>query len=152
MVQVITNLDLNQRALRALQAPEHVQWDPADNHWRVSSAAFAPQSDGTISVDLEEAQRRDSLPLTHGYPPVDRAVGLVAHTVARLESDGFKVTHVPVEGNDYHGQAAGSPSKGKRRTLAKECEIISAIDGDEAQRQENEKLAREAQKAATPSG
>ncbi len=146
MVHVIAVLDVSKRALRALQAPEQVQWDPADNQWRVSSAAFAPQSDGTISIDLEEAQERDGLPLTHGYPPVDRAVGLVAHTVERLQTDGFKVAHVPVAGNDYHGEAAGSPSKGKRRRLASECETIVPLDGDEAQRHLNEKLAQEAKK------
>lgn len=147
MVAIIGKLAPNLRALRALQAPEFVHMDPSTNKWRASSAAFKPQSDGTISVDLEEALVRDGLPLTHGYPRVDRAVGLVAHTVERLVKDGFTVTHVPVAGNDYHGEAAGKPSSGISRRLAAECEEIVAISGAEAERIRDEKLARQAQRA-----
>jgi hypothetical protein len=74
------------------------------------------------------------------------AVGLVAHRVDRLQAAGFTVEHVPIDGNDYHGEARGKPSTTERRALAATCEIIVALDGDEARRHEDEKLAREAQK------
>lgn len=138
-------LDEGERALRTLQAPEQVVFDPLKEQWVVSPGAFKPQSDGTISVDLEQIQKLDNKPLTHGYPRVARAVGLVAHTVGRLKQAGFVTTHVPETGNDYHGEARGKPSRTERRTLADTCEIVVGLDGDQAQRFLDEKLAREAQ-------
>jgi hypothetical protein len=144
---VLQNLRGDARALRTLQAPEQVQFDPAINRWVVSPAAFKRGRDGTISVDLEEVQQADGLPLTHGYPRIGRAVGLVAHAVSRLREAEFVVSHVPIEGNDYHGQAEGAPSGAARRALAETCEIVVAIEGDVARRLRAERLARDAQKA-----
>ena len=89
-----------------------------------------------------------SLPLTHGYPRVPRAVGLVAHSVERIRLNGLIVCHVPIEGNDYHGETSGNPSRGKRRKLAADCEIIVPLDGDEAERLKSEQLALAAQRQA----
>lgn len=153
MREVLETLRGDLRALRTLQAPEQVQFDPAVDQWVTSSAAFKQQSDGTISVDLEEVLRLDGHPLTYGYPRVARAVGMVAHTVGRLTTDGFAVTHDPLEEteeheeNDYHGIAQGKLSSAKRGRLADTCEIIIPIEGDVAQRHHDEKLARQAQKA-----
>lgn len=135
------------RVLRTLQAPEQVSFDPLTGQWVPTSAAFRPQSDGSISVDLEEAQVRDGLPLIHGYPRVGRAVGLVAHTVARMKAAPYTVTHEIVPENDYHGEARGKPSSSVRAKLAAQCEIIIPLDGDAARRHQDEKLARAALKA-----
>ena len=131
-------------ALRSLQAPEQVIFDPLENRWAVSTAAFKGQTDGGISVDLEEALERDGLPLTHGYPRVARAVGLVGHLVGRLTEAGFKTSHVPVDGNSYHGEAKGRPSRSERRALAADCKIVVQLDGSAAQRYADEKLAKAA--------
>ena len=146
MRDVVAELKGNRRALRSLQAPEQVIFDPLRNEWGVSPAAFRPQSDGSISLDLEEILEADDLPLTHGYPRIARAVGLVAHSVERLREAAFVVSHVPICGNDYHGEARGNPTRESRDALASSCEIIVTLDGDAAQRHHDEKLAREAQK------
>lgn len=146
MRDVIDPLRPDRRGLRSIQAPEQVVFDPLEDRWTVSPGAFKRQSDGTISLDLEEVLEADNLPLTHGYPRINRAVGLVAHAVARLRAAGFAVTHVPVEENDYHGEARGHPDRPERDALASTCEIIIALDGDEARRHLDEKLAREAQR------
>jgi hypothetical protein len=143
---IITKLVEDDRALRSLQAPEQVVFDPLENRWAVSPSAFRPQSDGTISVDLEQLLKLDDKPLSHGYPRIARAVGLVAHRVGRLGEAGFTVAHVPIEGNDYHGEAKGKPSRSERDNLAKTCEIIVDLDGDTARRHEDERLAREAKR------
>ena len=147
MSAIIRSLRGDLRALRTLQAPEQVQWDARAQNWRVSSAAFKPQSDGSISVDLEEIQLREGLPINSDYPRVARAVGLVAHRIERLRADGFDVVHVPLPDNVCHGEARGTPTQGIRKRLASECEIIIAIDGDDAQRLKLENEARKARAA-----
>lgn len=141
---VLSPLDGAYRALRTLQAPEQVVFDHGDKIWRPSTSAFKQQSDGTISVDLEEVLIRDGHPLTFCYPRVDRAVGLVAHTVERLTNEGFAVTHEPIPDNDYHGEARGKPSRTSRNSLASTCEIVVPIQGDDAQRHLDAKLAKQA--------
>lgn len=130
------------RALRTLQAPEQVIFDPAEGCWKPSSVAFKAQSDGTVSVDLEEMLIADGRPLDHRYPRVSRAVGLIAHSVDRLTTAGFTVRHVPIEGNPYHGEARGKLPGAVRRELAATCEIIVPLDGDLAQRHKDEQLAK----------
>lgn len=139
---VVDPLDQQLRALRTLQLPNHVQFDPEIDDFVVSSAAFKMQSDGTISVDLEEILSQDNLPLVHCYPRVNKAVGLVAHTVGRLVADGHEVKHQPVVGNDYHGYAKGKLSKTKRVALANSCEIIVELDKTQARQwhEESERL------------
>ena len=146
MRDVVDPLDAGLRATRSLQAPQHVQFDPATQTFEVSSSAFKKQSDGTISVDLEEVLNIDQLPLDHGYPRVNRAVGLVAHTVGRLQTAGFALSHDPIAGNEYHALARGNPSKSERVVLAETCEIIRPLDQAEAakQRAEAERLRAEA--------
>lgn len=56
---------------------------------------------------------------------------------------------MPVPGNGYHGEATGSFSKTKRRRLAEKYETVIPLDGDEAQRQLDEKLGRDAKKAVS---
>jgi hypothetical protein len=143
---VVDPLDGAFRAARSLQAPQHVQFDPATQTFEVSPSAFKKQSDGTISVDLEQVLVADDLPLDHEYPRIGRAVGLVAHTVQRLTEAGFAVSHDPLEENDYHGIAAGNLSKTTRVALAETCEIIRPLDQAEAmrQREEAERLRAEA--------
>lgn len=149
MREKLGKLNPELRTLRALQAPQHVQFDPATQQFEVSSAAFKMQSDGTISVDLEEVLIADGHELDHGYPRVARPVGLIAHKVGRLEQAGLKVSHDPLEINDYHGIAAGSASRSERRALAASCEIVRPLDQTMAMRQkeEAEKLAADAKAA-----
>lgn len=97
-----------------------------------------------MSVDLEEVLQLDGLPLTHNYPHIARAVGLVAHSVQRLTQDGFEVAHVPLTENDYHGEAAGKPSRGTSRQLAAQCEVIVPLAAAVARRYEDERLAARA--------
>ena len=137
------------RALRTLQAPEQVVYDPVEKRWKASDGAFRTGRDGTISIDLEEALLIDNLPLTHGYPRIGRAVGLIAHNVDRLKEAGFSISHVPLDGNDYHGEARGKLSGSARRDLANTCEIIVSINGDNVQRYKDEQLAKKAQVALT---
>lgn len=149
MPPLLDQLDANLRGARTLQAPQQVAFDHGLQQYVVGPAAFRPQSDGTISLDLEEALLSDGLPIDGAYGGVARAVGLVAHTVGRLEAAGFAVSHRPVDGNDYHGEAAGSPSRSERRALADTCEIVRAIDQVEAARQQrldDERLAALARK------
>ena len=146
MRDVVDPLTAGLRATRTLQAPQHVQFDPATQTFEVSPSAFKKQTDGTISVDLEQVLTSDNLPLDHEYPRVKRAVGLVAHTVGRLTSAGFVVTHDPIDVNAYHGLARGNPSKTERVNLADTCQIVRPLDQTEAakQRDEAEKLRAEA--------
>jgi len=148
----LAELEARYRALRTLQAPEQVVFDPAENCWKVSPGAFRAQGDGTISVDLEEALLADDRSLTHAYPRVRRAVGLVAHSVGRLTAAGFGVSHVPEDGNPYHGQAQGRLPRAVRRDLAETCEIVIPLNGDLAQRYKDEQLARAAQATAQNAG
>ena len=124
-----------------------MQFDEGLQTFVVSSAAFKKQSDGSISVDLEEALKNDGLNFDAVYPgSIKRVVGLVAHTVGRLETAGLSVIHKPVNGNDYHGEARGNASKTERVKLADTCEVIREIDQAEAEKQK--RLDEEAKAAA----
>lgn len=136
MPVVIDPLAGHYRALRTVQCPQHILPNATRTGYRVSSAAFKMQSDGTISVDLEEALLRDDLALTAHYPGVDRAVALVAHTVEVHQSYDAAVTHVPVPGNDQHGEVRSNvgrkPMERAARALADTCQEIVPIDAPAA--------------------
>ncbi|WCP71583.1 hypothetical protein [Sphingomonas hankookensis] len=138
-VEIIEPLQGDLRTLRTIQAPHHVAV-AADGTLRISSAAFKPGRDGSISVDLEESLIRASLELTSRYPSLPRAVALVSHRVQQVRQEGLSATHVPVEGNEHHGELrfANGSTKGQikdaSRNLANNCVTIVAIDVNEVQR------------------
>lgn len=140
LAPVIAPLDERQRALRSIQAPDHVQ--PAADRpggFRISSAAFSPGTDDSVSVDLEQSLAAVGLGVTSRYPHLDRSVALVAHTIKEYSDRGSQVSHVPLIDNPHHGEArfAGltkSAIKRVQRALADSCEIIVSIDAVEAQR------------------
>lgn len=144
MRSVVEELVGSDRALRALQAPEQVVYDPLKNRWGPTSSIFRAGRDGTVSVDLEQILKLDGRDLTYNYGKLSRSVGMVAHTVERLVHAGFVVMHVPLEENDYHGEARGKLPKSKLEDLRGTCEIIVPVDGVAAQRYEDERLARQA--------
>lgn len=147
--QQLAPLQNHHRVLRTIQVPGQAVFDPATAKWEVTSSAFSPQSDGTISVDLEEVQLEDGVQLTHGYPRVQNAAGLVAHRVHRLRADGFEVYRDPLPQNKYHGEAKGKPPRKVCRKLADDCEIVVPVGGSDAEQRENERLARAALAAKT---
>jgi len=118
------------RALRSIQAPQHVEDE--DGAYRVSSAAFRPGTDQTVSVDLEQLLTDDDLRSDTLYPSLARSVGLVAIGVDLLRAEGVAVDHFPVSTNWYHGSLTGEGLKnpGRRRRLAKACAVVVAIDHD----------------------
>lgn len=125
---VVLALEAEFKALRTIQAPQHLQFDQATGRYEVSSAAFKMQSDGSISVDLEQLLLANGHDAVAFYPRVARAVALVAHRVGRLEAEGATVSHVPIPLNPYHGEVRASFCRKVRRALASSCEILSAID------------------------
>lgn len=141
---IVDPLDCELRAARTLQAPQQVTFDPVAKAYVVKPDAFRKQSDGTISVDLEEPLILAGKSLDAMYGSIERSVGMVAHKVGRLTKAGFAVSHKPVYANDYHGEARGNPGGAERRALANECEIIRPIDQLEAakrRKEEDERLA-----------
>lgn len=128
------------RTLRTIQAPDHLA--PADDRpdgVRISSAAFKPGRDGSISVDLEQSLIAAGLSILARYPSLPRAVALVAHKVGDLKCSGLSVDHVPIEGNEHHGEVrfAGlsrSQLRDVARALADNCEIVVSVDVQEAER------------------
>ncbi|WP_174298864.1 hypothetical protein [Sphingomonas bacterium] len=140
-VEIISPLSGGLRALREVQAPEQVtEAMDRPGGYRVSSAAFRPQSDGSVSVDLEESLVRSGLNARSRYPAMPRAVALVAHRVDAITARRATVLHVPVAGNPHHGEIrmAGMTKaqiRAAARSLADQCEILEAIDVDEVKRQ-----------------
>jgi hypothetical protein len=118
------------RALRSIQAPQHVEDD--DGVCRISSAAFRLGTDQTVSIDLEQLLGADDLKSDALYPSLVRSVGLVAIGVDLLRSEGVAVDHLPVPTNWYHGSLSGDSLKnsGRRRRLAKACTLVVPIDRD----------------------
>ncbi len=139
-VEIIDPLRPDLRALRTIQAPDHVQ--PAGDRphgYRISSAAFKAGTDGSVSVDLEESLLLASLDLRARYPALARAVALVAHRVETFTGQGMTVGHVPIPGNDHHGEVrmAGLSSGAIRRAaraLAGSCEMVEPLNVTELQR------------------
>ena len=138
---IISPLNGALRVLREVQAPEQIT-RAADrpSGYRVSSAAFKPQRDGSVSVDLEESLVRSGLHVRSRYPAMPRAVALVAHRVDAITARGATVSHAPVAGNPHHGEIrmAGLTKAQVRetaRSLADQCEVLEAIDVDEVERQ-----------------
>lgn len=125
------------RALREIQAPQHITSAP--DHpvgVRISSAAFRPGTDGSVSVDLEESLARSGLALTARFPAMAGAVGLAALPIDAIRAHGLVVVHDPIPGNDHHGEIrSGVEAIGKNawrriaREMAERCEIIVPISG-----------------------
>lgn len=137
---VIDPLADDLRALREVQAPQQISPSEVDpGGYRVSSAAFMPGTDGTVSIDLEEVLLRHGKGPTSKFPSLPRAVALVAQKIGAIRSAGATVSHVPLAENYYHGEmrSAGMGRKQVRklaRHLAETCEILSDIDLDEVKR------------------
>lgn len=137
-VDPIDPLNAELRVLREIQAPQQVQEAPdRPGGYRVSSAAFSPGKDGTVSVDLEESLQRAGLPINGRFPAMARAVGAVAHTVGTIRAHKLLVVHDPIDGNDHHGEirpSATSLSKRERREIAREladtCEIVIPMNAE----------------------
>lgn len=138
---MITSLLPDRRALRTIQAPDHIQKaEDRPGGFRVSSAAFKAGSDGSISIDLEQSLELAGLELTSQFKALARAVALVAHSVGRLQQEGLSVEHAPIVGNEHHGEVrfdklSKREKRDVARALADECETIVGIDPAEAQRQ-----------------
>ena len=90
------------------------------------------QTDGSVSVDLEESLVRDGLGLTDLYGLVPRAVALAAHTVRQHRELGAAVAHVPIANNVHHGEVRSKldrrPMERAARTLAETATAIVPID------------------------
>lgn len=135
---VFDPLDDALRALREIQAPEQITPSTdSPSGYRVSSAAFKPGTDGSISVDLEEMMALDGVEVTAKFPSLPRAVGLVAHEICTIRKHGAEVSHVPLLENPYHGEIrmpglSKSQIRKAARSLAETCEILVGIDADEA--------------------
>lgn len=128
---VIERLKDEHRAFKWIQAPEHVTPDGRGG-LRISSGAFTPKSDGTSSVDLEEALLligNGPMPLS---PPVARTVGMVAHLVETYRGVGYEVAHRPLDGRYCHGAAypinlSNSQIRRAARALRDACELIGDL-------------------------
>lgn len=137
---LITVLQPQLRALREVQAPQQIS-AAADrtNGYRVSSAAFKPGRDGTVSVDLEESLLRAGLTATGRYPAMDRAVALVAHRIQAVVDQGMTVAHAPIEGNEHHaeirmGALSRKAIERAARALADACEFLEQFNVAEIER------------------
>ena len=128
----IDPLDPSLRAVRTLQAPNHIQRTDEAPGWRVSSAAFTPGTDGTLSVDLEQSLLLAGLLVDATVNGVQRAAAKVAHTVGEYQHAMMDVSHDPVPHNPHHGQVRRGPGcAGKKkvaRDLARSCKLIGDID------------------------
>lgn len=123
--------------LRTLQAPWHVKV-AGSGAYRISSGAFSPHKDGTVSVDLGQLLRADLLPLValHPHGKLKNVVGLSGLPVSKLEAEGLKLRHSPVWSNWYHASLSGADLKkpALRKRLAKACRMIVEIDSAAADR------------------
>jgi hypothetical protein len=124
-------------AYRTIQCPEHIKPNEDRTAYRVSSAAFKVQSDGSFSVDLEEPMIRGGTNIMARYPGVRRAVALTAKTVQELRDIGMSVAHVPIVGeNEYHGEVrhglTRSAAEKAARFLADTARMVLPIDPEEA--------------------
>lgn len=137
---LITVLQPQFRVLREVQAPQQIsEATDKPSGYRVSSAAFKPGKDGTVSVDLEESLRRAGLGPTGRYPAMDRAVALVAHKVQAVIDQGMTVAHAPIEGNEHHAEIGmgALPRKAVERAaraLADACEFLEQFNVREIER------------------
>jgi hypothetical protein len=148
--EIIDPLNGGLRVLREIQAPQHVQPAPdKPSGVRISSAAFGPGTDGSVSIDLEESLQKAKLPLTARYPSMPRAVGAVACTVDEIRAQKLAVMHKPIPAdeelgtkvNDHHGEirdeAKALSRKARRdaaRALADKCEIVVPFDVEAVKR------------------
>lgn len=138
--KVIDPLNGALRASREIQAPEQVTEAPDRlGGYRVSSAAFKPGTDGSVSVDLEESLVRAGLPIDARYPALPRAVALVAKRVNDIVTQGGTVAHAPIPSNGHHGEIRMTALSRRQirdvaRNLADTCEVIKAIDPNEVHR------------------
>jgi hypothetical protein len=132
---IIDPLDGSLRALREIQAPQHLAAaDDRKSGFRISSAAFRPGTDGTVSVDLEESLTRAGLPVNARYPSMPRTVGLAAITIDAIRTLGPDVAHDPIPNNAHHGviregNVAISKNGWRRvaRAIADQCDLIVPI-------------------------
>ena len=135
-VAIIDPLDPNFRALRTIQSPYHLEPVAGQATYRITSGAFIPGSDGTISVDLEESLRRAGSEVTAQYPSLDKAVALIAHPVRVYTNAGFTVVHQPVHGNRHHGSAStvlkNNALRKAARAFAASAEFLVPIDNERA--------------------
>lgn len=124
------------RTLREIQAPQQISAaNDRDSGYRVSSAAFMPGSDKTVSVDLEEEYLAAGIALNSRFPSLPRAVALVSNTVASIRAKQLDVKRDPLPHNAFHGIIVdGASPLGKKarreaaRMLADECEFVVAFD------------------------
>jgi len=131
-----SNLRLEFRFIRTLQAPDHIVLDKASGRYRISSKAFGPSSsDGTLSGDLEQLLVEDGLDPLALYPSVDRAVGAASLTIGNIQALGLSVEHQPVNRNWYHGGVRGIKTKHKKQLMNAATEIVP-IDQAEAKSRE----------------
>jgi hypothetical protein len=98
----------------------------------VSSAAFKPTRDGSVSVDLEQLLMADGLPLLTMYPAIDQAVAAAAVGVDRVRQAGLEPTHDPDPRNWYHGAIRGNFTGKISRDLARDIEFLVPIDQEAA--------------------
>lgn len=131
-VEIIDPLDKSLQALRSLQCPDHIQLNDKEDAYRVSSGAFIPGSDDTISVDLEESLLKAGLNSTSIYGHLARSVALVGHTIQNYEQNSFSVSHTPIKVNEHHGSVStGLKNKALRkaaRAMAKSGRFLVEID------------------------
>ena len=145
-VNIIDPLDPDLRALRTIQSPHHVHPNVDQTAYRITSGAFIPGSDGTVSVDLEESLQRSGMQVTALYPGIEKAVAMVGHPIGLYTASGYNVVHQPVAGNDHHGSASTTLKNNALRKVARAfadaAQFVVPIDREAAERFGAEPLQR----------
>jgi len=131
---LIDPLNAALRALRDIQCPAHIQPNENGTAYRVTSGAFIPGTDGSVSIDLEESLLRANLEMTSRYGHLPKTVALVSHTVASYKAQDYKVIHTPIPGNDHHGSATtarkNNALRRAARAMAEQVNYVVPIDPD----------------------